>query len=146
MQALPINQAPDKKELRLGSRTSAGRFDFLFIDADRRLHNALGVKARGNSGQHFGRRACDRMGLRESESHERIACNESAAKITDGFGYAAGQRNSSAKLRWHRLSTTDWPKDERNAQASHERRLTVDRKSTRLNSSHLGISYAVFCL
>src|SRR5205814_7474742 len=25
-------------------------------------------------------------------------------------------------------------------------RITVDRKSTRLNSSHLGISYAVFCL
>src|ERR1035438_1619759 len=25
-------------------------------------------------------------------------------------------------------------------------RDTVDRKSTRLNSSHLGISYAVFCL
>src|ERR1035438_2140963 len=30
---------------------------------------------------------------------------------------------------------------------SHKRmRLIVDRKSTRLNSSHLGISYAVFCL
>src|SRR5262245_18314594 len=27
-----------------------------------------------------------------------------------------------------------------------ERRLLEDRKSTRLNSSHLGISYAVFCL
>src|SRR5205814_9631944 len=26
------------------------------------------------------------------------------------------------------------------------RRLDQDRKSTRLNSSHLGISYAVFCL
>src|SRR5262245_63212896 len=26
------------------------------------------------------------------------------------------------------------------------RRLQPDRKSTRLNSSHLGISYAVFCL
>src|SRR5947199_5410773 len=26
------------------------------------------------------------------------------------------------------------------------RRLEQDRKSTRLNSSHLGISYAVFCL
>src|SRR5262245_65324168 len=26
------------------------------------------------------------------------------------------------------------------------RRLALDRKSTRLNSSHLGISYAVFCL
>src|SRR2546426_5512499 len=34
---------------------------------------------------------------------------------------------------------------------AHERRLarleaTIDRKSTRLNSSHLVISYAVFCL
>src|ERR1035438_4300360 len=28
----------------------------------------------------------------------------------------------------------------------HERRTDLDRKSTRLNSSHLGISYAVFCL
>src|ERR1035441_169536 len=27
-----------------------------------------------------------------------------------------------------------------------ERALKIDRKSTRLNSSHLGISYAVFCL
>src|SRR5262245_65247745 len=27
-----------------------------------------------------------------------------------------------------------------------ERATRVDRKSTRLNSSHLGISYAVFCL
>src|ERR1035438_10692969 len=27
-----------------------------------------------------------------------------------------------------------------------DRSPTVDRKSTRLNSSHLGISYAVFCL
>src|SRR5205814_8781973 len=30
--------------------------------------------------------------------------------------------------------------------ASLERRKRSDRKSTRLNSSHLGISYAVFCL
>src|SRR5262245_64429458 len=29
---------------------------------------------------------------------------------------------------------------------SGEQRRTLDRKSTRLNSSHLGISYAVFCL
>src|ERR1035438_10812327 len=28
----------------------------------------------------------------------------------------------------------------------HSRRVDSDRKSTRLNSSHLGISYAVFCL
>src|ERR1039458_8627883 len=30
--------------------------------------------------------------------------------------------------------------------AAHRRALPRDRKSTRLNSSHLGISYAVFCL
>src|SRR5437899_4862944 len=29
---------------------------------------------------------------------------------------------------------------------AHEIRIQEDRKSTRLNSSHLGISYAVFCL
>src|SRR5947199_3501218 len=28
----------------------------------------------------------------------------------------------------------------------HSDRAQIDRKSTRLNSSHLGISYAVFCL
>src|SRR3712207_7649126 len=29
---------------------------------------------------------------------------------------------------------------------THKRRLSADRKSTRLNSSHANISYAVFCL
>src|SRR5438045_7511765 len=29
---------------------------------------------------------------------------------------------------------------------THQNVITADRKSTRLNSSHLGISYAVFCL
>src|SRR5258705_3372824 len=40
-----------------------------------------------------------------------------------------------------------WPGDEKffeaKVNASNEKK---DRKSTRLNSSHLGISYAVFCL
>src|ERR1039458_3535702 len=34
----------------------------------------------------------------------------------------------------------------RNPCATNSRRSIPDRKSTRLNSSHLGISYAVFCL
>src|SRR5262245_63381875 len=41
------------------------------------------------------------------------------------------------------------PNRDRQAQDSHQDQSTragVDRKSTRLNSSHLGISYAVFCL
>src|ERR1035438_10885226 len=42
------------------------------------------------------------------------------------------------------------PSHEANARALRQRLMSVpispDRKSTRLNSSHLGISYAVFCL
>src|SRR5262245_63748922 len=34
----------------------------------------------------------------------------------------------------------------RRERGERRRRLRADRKSTRLNSSHLGISYAVFCL
>src|ERR1035438_9464016 len=37
------------------------------------------------------------------------------------------------------------PPGERNP-GGHQRTEPIDRKSTRLNSSHLGISYAVFCL
>src|SRR5258705_7712212 len=48
-----------------------------------------------------------------------------------GSGTAAGRRPSSAgRSPWHRRVP----------------RRSRDRKSTRLNSSHLGISYAVFCL
>src|SRR5690606_42054033 len=35
---------------------------------------------------------------------------------------------------------------DRNARCIHRRRVLADRKSTRLNSSHVKISYAVFCL
>src|SRR5262245_62691294 len=38
------------------------------------------------------------------------------------------------------LSNEEWDR------RKHEWLPSVDRKSTRLNSSHLGISYAVFCL
>src|SRR3712207_8025801 len=36
--------------------------------------------------------------------------------------------------------------DERGVEAAHHHRHPPDRKSTRLNSSHANISYAVFCL
>src|SRR5205814_10079777 len=35
---------------------------------------------------------------------------------------------------------------QRTARERQSLRMDLDRKSTRLNSSHLGISYAVFCL
>src|SRR5258705_8124958 len=37
-------------------------------------------------------------------------------------------------------------KDAARSECAASFRPTIDRKSTRLNSSHLGISYAVFCL
>src|SRR5688500_20103270 len=39
-----------------------------------------------------------------------------------------------------------WGEERRGHAERHRRALFADRKSTRLNSSHLVISYAVFCL
>src|ERR1035441_2162590 len=52
---------------------------------------------------------------------------------------------------WNKVidPVADFGKDEQLAffrSITHPRFLHLDRKSTRLNSSHLGISYAVFCL
>src|SRR5437899_6817684 len=47
----------------------------------------------------------------------------------------------SDKKRLEKLAATDALTG-----ALNRRALSEDRKSTRLNSSHLGISYAVFCL
>src|SRR5262245_63447678 len=52
--------------------------------------------------------------------------------------HRAGQRAAAALLRGQ-------PRHQLLAREPLERRRE-DRKSTRLNSSHLGISYAVFCL
>src|SRR5205814_3079098 len=43
------------------------------------------------------------------------------------------------------LVATRWPSASSVSRSSPQRTVK-DRKSTRLNSSHLGISYAVFCL
>src|SRR5215207_11010244 len=43
-------------------------------------------------------------------------------------------------------SASPWPGSSRYPPAGDPTRVTADRKSTRLNSSHEWISYAVFCL
>src|ERR1035438_10612021 len=66
--------------------------------------------------------------------------------------------NDTAPTEIYTLSLHDalpiWAKDildcagkaKRRRRFSSGRNCRIDRKSTRLNSSHLGISYAVFCL
>src|SRR5205814_7819525 len=62
-----------------------------------------------------------------------ISCGRIAATGTGRSGKRAGAT---------RRSQCPAPQ----AGRAHGARTSADRKSTRLNSSHLGISYAVFCL
>src|SRR5437899_8927313 len=61
----------------------------------------------------------------------------------------AGQphaHSAAAGRRWDHKSSPPWAAMLRAEEAHGLRLAALDRKSTRLNSSHLGISYAVFCL
>src|SRR5947199_993950 len=53
-----------------------------------------------------------------------------------GSGHTGPLRQKTRARPWKSLKYLDQP----------SKTSTADRKSTRLNSSHLGISYAVFCL
>src|SRR5437870_9749358 len=52
---------------------------------------------------------------------------------------------STASGRWRRRRSPTWPWSARQPRCPCSARWS-DRKSTRLNSSHVAISYAVFCL
>src|SRR5438874_5216013 len=64
------------------------------------------------------------------------------------FPYTTLFRSDSVPLRstWRRVSSVHPRKTHRDAVTSASFRPALDRKSTRLNSSHVEISYAVFCL
>src|SRR5256885_8917208 len=76
---------------------------------------------------------------RASSTHERqkrhTTANEYAANKRDQFSRAMGARQGQ-----------DGASNEYEHRDSTRHILGTDRKSTRLNSSHLVISYAVFCL
>src|SRR5205814_8111718 len=57
----------------------------------------------------------------------------------------ASSRVVGAPRSWKYCVSRDYPASAGKRKRSPERKRR-DRKSTRLNSSHLGISYAVFCL
>src|SRR5690242_21507762 len=66
--------------------------------------------------------------------------------LHDALPISQGQGRRSSRHRPHPMDVLErshrWPR----VYARFERSNTSDRKSTRLNSSHMSISYAVFCL
>src|SRR3712207_7214156 len=64
-----------------------------------------------------------------------------------GFSLEEKQIRRSGLDYWHSVKLTIWESFEEFLASDPEMRLFyADRKSTRLNSSHANISYAVFCL
>src|SRR4051812_49935177 len=62
------------------------------------------------------------------------------------FPYTTLFRSSPLVMRWARPSTTAVLPTPGSPTRTGLFKTAVDRKSTRLNSSHMSISYAVFCL
>src|ERR1039458_3948605 len=87
------------------------------------------------------------------------ACNSSLTQFASGDGSwqcyqvpsflkSLVSETSASSLQIDPLPDSELPRRRHvpGAEAPVSRRAAIDRKSTRLNSSHLGISYAVFCL
>src|SRR5947207_13787259 len=111
------------------------------------FHNPRGCRSGGRADRDDrGRRAeghdrqwrAQRLAL-QSQHHRGLARQESQHEW---------ERERQRHLRGPRLEDGRRRDDEDSAQSGSRRRLRaeVDRKSTRLNSSHTVISYAVFCL
>src|SRR2546427_13124118 len=62
------------------------------------------------------------------------------------LGSGSDSRKYWAELRAGTITENDWEEIEEGIARSPGHCMTIDRKSTRLNSSHSQISYAVFCL
>src|SRR2546428_3834594 len=64
------------------------------------------------------------------------------------FPYTTLFRSARSAARWRFLRTDarPWRRPPPSSSGDPAPRMTIDRKSTRLNSSHDQISYAVFCL
>src|SRR5689334_23813368 len=79
-------------------------------------------------------------GKSDLRDHECVAETEAAARVRWG----AGERRCAFFQRWRQVdarAAKGGGEAEKNSGGESE-----DRKSTRLNSSHSSISYAVFCL
>src|SRR5947208_9092331 len=89
-------------------------------------------------------------------SHSQLLQNCASLWICQGFAYTieffgcqfhyVNSRRSACVLAFRYLSIHQQDTSTANPEGTHRRVSIQDRKSTRLNSSHQIISYAVFCL
>src|SRR5256885_9697758 len=89
-------------------------------------------------------------GLQRTES---LTSSKDVIRIEFLFFFSSRRRHTRLQGDWSSdvCSSDLWVRKQTNAHSGLQApvpadRLPVDRKSTRLNSSHLVISYAVFCL
>src|SRR5436853_260885 len=138
-------EAADEIARQLRLRDLAGLIVIDFIDmedskndrnVEKRLHNAVrGDRARIQIGKisQFGLLEMSRQRLRAGV----LAGSTVTCPHCNGQGIIRSTESAALRL----LRALD-----EEGQRQPAANVTVDRKSTRLNSSHLGISYAVFCL
>src|SRR5256885_10098424 len=81
--------------------------------------------------------------LFRSKNRDTPGVNVAAARNVRRLQMVMSQRTVGDLLELFAFQELDVADPRRRTQVIHDR---VDRKSTRLNSSHLVISYAVFCL
>src|SRR5882724_6799939 len=85
-----------------------------------------------------------------SGSRQRLAARRGGVRIAHiRFGWSRLRRGFRLRRQRSQIDRAAAERDrDRYSQRSERARTEAqrDRKSTRLNSSHLGISYAVFCL
>src|SRR5699024_5036666 len=99
-----------------------------FAGTDRQVRGAL-MAALRTAEQHQVEQLLDSLPLPQADLDQRQRCLDSL--VADGLAERADERIALPGLLTHRAE-----------QCAH----LLDRKSTRLNSSHVSISYAVFCL
>src|SRR5699024_12828721 len=69
-----------------------------------------------------------------------------ATRQYSAYDHRAGRDDEAARAEAQRRARRDAAERDRKRFIAARGASTVDRKSTRLNSSHVSISYAVFCL
>src|SRR5688572_32700821 len=82
--------------------------------------------------------------------HTRFDCDWSSDVCSSDLAVQASLcvpgPSSHSSLTGSRIASPQWVEGDGGTQLPQAGSLTPDRKSTRLNSSHSQISYAVFCL